>query len=594
MGRLLLKLFRRRTLHEDLEAELAFHREMAATGNNPIPLGNTANITEQGLDLWRFTSIENLWRDLVYAARGLRRSPAFVSSALLSLGLGIGVNAAVFSLAVTFLFSEPSVSDSRSVVYVQVGHNTWAQPHVLDFVRESGVFQDVTGENAEAGINWNDGSETRHLFSVVTTKNYFTTLGTPVAHGRGWTPDDPDEVVVLHHNFWQKHFSGDPSVVGRTINLDGRAYTVLGILPEGHRTLLGFGLSPDVYLPSYLNDFMLGMYARLRPGVSLGEAQARLAAVGDRLDASFPEQWKYRDELRVSPITGIARLEAEPAVMPIGIFFAMLLVVVGLVLLIACVNVAGLLLARASARRQEIAIRLSLGASRRRLLQQMLVESALLSLLGAGLGFLFAYAVATLAARIQLPLPIPIRLHMDLDWRVVLYSALLAIAATLACGLLPAWQSVKESISSHLPTRTANAAAPRARRRANGRCGHRARDRFCVPDESVPFGGNRSRLRRTQHASGARGSATRTLQRSRAPCQVRQSGTACARSASRHRSRRRRSQHSVQRRHTTPPRPHVSRYWREDTCQLPLERCHGRVLPRDGRSRPRWPSVLEQ
>jgi len=448
MRRLLLKLLRRRQLHRDLAAELAFHREMAAAHGNPIPLGKTTVIQEEALDLWRFTFPENLWRDLVYAARGLRRSPALVFSALLSLALGIGANTTIFSLGVEFLFSEPSVRDAGSLVSVRVGGNSHAKHQVLDFIRESGVFEEVVGENEETFINWNNGVETRRIFSVVATKNYFTALGSPMAHGRGFLAADPNEVVVLRHQFWRRHFNGDPSVVGRAINLSGKPYTVVGILPAAHRTLLGFGYSPDVYLPRRLDDTVLATYARLKPGVSIAQARAGLNTVATRLDAAFPERWKYVNGCQVTPVAGFARLQEEAQMMTIGLFFVMLLIVVGLVLLIACVNVASLLLARASTRRREIAIRLALGAGRGRLLQQLLVESLLLSLLGAGFGLALAQIAATLLARVQLPLPIPIRLQIEPDWRVALYAAFLTIVATLACGLLPAWQSVKESISS--------------------------------------------------------------------------------------------------------------------------------------------------
>jgi len=450
MHRLFLKLFRRRKLHQDLAAELQFHKEMAAAQNNTIPLGNATVIQEQALDLWRFSSIENLWRDAVYAARGLRRSPGFVLSALLSLALGIGVNATVFALAVEFLLSEPSVTDSRSLVAVRLGGNSHAQPRDVEFMRESGVFQDVAGENEETFVNWNDGEETRRIFSVVTTKNYFTAIGVPMLHGRGWNTNDHNDVAVLRYRFWQKYFNGDTSIVGRSITLDGRPCTVVGILPESHRTLLGFGFSPDVYMPRYLDDTMLAIYARLKPGMTLGEARAGLKVATERLDQVHPERWKRAKGWQATPIAGFNRLKEESGLMTIGLFFAMLLAVVGLVLLIACVNVASLLLARASARRQEIAIRLSLGASRGRLLQQMLIESLMLSVLGSALGLAMAQVVASLLARIQLPLPMPIRLQIEPDWRVALYAAMLSIAACLATGLLPAWQSVRESISSHL------------------------------------------------------------------------------------------------------------------------------------------------
>ena len=241
MRRLFLKLFRRRRLHEDLEAELAFHREMAAAGGNPIPLGNGGVIQEQALDLWRFNGVENLWRDLVFAVRTLRKSQGFVLTALLSLGLGIGVNTAMFSLAVEFLLSEPSVRDAKSLVYVQQGGNSHVQPVVIEQLRRSGVFEDVTGENEETFINFNDGSETRQVFALQATKNYFTGLGIPVAQGRGWNESDPNDVAVLHPHFWRTRLGGDPAIVGKAIRLDGRLYTVLGILPDNYRSLIGYG-----------------------------------------------------------------------------------------------------------------------------------------------------------------------------------------------------------------------------------------------------------------------------------------------------------------------------------------------------------------
>jgi predicted permease len=450
MHRLFLKLFRRRHLHRDLQAELAFHRDMSAAHHNPIPLGNSAVIREQAFDLWRFNFAENLWRDLVYAARGLRHSPALVLTALLSLGLGIGVNTAMFSLGVEFLFSEPSVRDAGSLVSVRVGGNSNSPEKVIDFIRSSGLFQDVAGENEETFANFNDGLETHRIFAIYTTRNYFTALGVPMLYGRGILPTDPPEVAVLHYRFWRKYFNGDPAVIGRTINLDGRICTIVGILPEHHRTLIGFGYSPDLYMPSYLDDTTLAIYARLKPGMSMAAARAGLVTVAKRMDAAIPIEWKYENELSVLPVAGFARLRSEGEFQAIGVFFALLLAIVGLVLLIACVNVASLLLARASARRREIAIRLALGAGRARLLQQLLADSLLLCLLGAGFGLVLSQITAMLLAHIQLPLPLPIRLQIQPDWRVAAYAALLTSFAVLACGLLPAWQSVKESIAPDL------------------------------------------------------------------------------------------------------------------------------------------------
>lgn len=437
-------------MEQDLEQELAFHREMSEANGDSIGLGNASSVKEQAYDMWRFNFVENLGRDIKYAARGLKKDPTLVAGALLSLSLGIGVNTAIFSLGVEFLLSEPSVTDASSLVAIRMGGSSHASPTTIQFLRDSGLFQGVTGENVEAFSNWNDGTETRRVFSVETARNYFTTIGAPVLHGRGYHEGDPNEVAVLSYGFWQRHFNSDPSVVGKSAILDERMCTIVGVLPENFRSLIGFGLAPDVYTPIYLPDKNLQIYARLKPGMGLGEALEGVKAVGARVDEVHPGRWKLASNCEVKPIAGFSRLFQEKMLRSVGAFFFVLLVVVGLVLLIACVNVASLLLARASARQREMAIRLSLGAGRARLMQQLMVESLLLSVSGAALGFALAQVVASLLARVQLPFPVPIRLQIELDWRVATYAALLAIAATVACGLLPAWQTVRESVAPAL------------------------------------------------------------------------------------------------------------------------------------------------
>ena len=155
----------------------------------------------------------------------------------------------MFSLGVEFLLSQPSVHDPASVVEVRLGGNSVAPQKVFDVLEQSGFFQDVAGENEETFMNWSDGRETHRVFSVVTSANYFTALGVPMVLGRGILPSDPSDVVVLRHGFWLAHYNGDPTIVGRAILLEGRPHTVVGILPATHRTLIGFGFSPDVYVP---------------------------------------------------------------------------------------------------------------------------------------------------------------------------------------------------------------------------------------------------------------------------------------------------------------------------------------------------------
>jgi len=262
-------------------------------------------------------------------------------------------------------------------------------------------------------------------------------------------------VVVLRHQFWQDRFNSNPGIVGRSINLDGHAYTVLGILPASHRTLVGFGVSPDIYLPRVLPDTQLELYARVKPGMSLGQCRMALYSLAQCLDRVMPQpDMKYADDTRLTPLAGFARIQQGKGAVLVGVFFAVVLALAGLVLLIACVNVASLMLVRATVRKQEIAVRLSLGASRARLLQQLLAESLLLSLAGTGAGFVLAQLAAKALAAIQLPIPIPLHLQIEPDWRAVAYAAILGAVATIACGLLPAFQSVRESFTESLHSET--------------------------------------------------------------------------------------------------------------------------------------------
>ncbi len=454
MRRIWLKLLRRRRFERDFADEVAFHRAMAEAGGNPLPFGNQAVLAEQARDLWRFTAFENLWRDVVHGGRSLARQRGLVASAVVSLALGIGANAAVFSLGMELLLSEPSVRDGSSLVSVRNGGNSHTAPANLEAVRQTGLFADVAGQREEATLNWNDGRETRTVFVMVTTKNFFDVTGVPVALGRGLLPSDPAEVTVLAHDFWSRHFGRDARVIGRTIIFDGRPFTIVGVLPPATRTLVGFGFAPDAYVPPFSANADVAMYARLKPGMSLEQTRAAVRAsappggAGATADRA-PDSLALSD-LQLRPIGGLDRLRTDPQVLTIGAFFAATLAVTMLVLILACVNVAGLLLSRGAVRQRELAIRAALGAGRARLLQQLLVESLLIATAGTLAGLALAALLGTRLAAIRLPLPIPIVLHATPDWRVVAFAAVLAVAATLLCGILPARQSVRESLAPAL------------------------------------------------------------------------------------------------------------------------------------------------
>jgi predicted permease len=412
-----------------------------------IEFGSTAKMAEDTRSEWQWKWLEDLLTDLRFAARSLRREPAFLTVAVLSLALGIGVNTAIFSLSVEALVSEPSVRDASTLASARLGGNSHIAMAQFHFLRDAKAFPDVAGLREDGDINWRNGDETQRLFVMRVTDNLFEMAGIPLTMGRGLRTGERD-AVVISSRMWRGKLASDPNAVGRSLILDGRPHTVVGVLPEDHRSLFGFGFHPELYAPVNGNQSEVKLYFRLPGGISMEASRQRLQLLAAELDKAIPERdFKYVNNIRFHTLTGLHQLVAEKS---IAIFFFMLMAVVTLLLAIACLNVSGLLLARASSRGQEFAIRASLGAGRGRLLRQLLTESLLLAVMGTLAGLVLNVILTRLVSGVDLQLPVPIVIRIDPDWRLMAYASIVAAACALMVGLLPAWRASRSSAGDAL------------------------------------------------------------------------------------------------------------------------------------------------
>ena len=413
-------------------------------------------------------------QDLRYAARMLVKSPGFTAIAVLSLALGVGANTAIFSLVNVVLLKPVPVHepDRLAAVFMTDQRNPGNLPlshlNYKDLRDRNEVFTEMAAFTF-AQVNWSSGTESEQIPAQVVSGNYFSLLGAPPALGRGFLPEEdlkPTPVVVVSHGFWERSLGSDRAVVGRTLSLNRMPFTVVGVAPEGFTgTLLGGG--PAVWMPMSMHNvvqpnfdwyeqrrglFLLA-FGRLKPGVDAAQAAANLRTVFAQLEQAFPNDNKGRSAGAVPLLD--ARLNPNgQGGGPVVQISAILMTVVGIVLLIACANIANLLLARANRRRKEIAVRLALGADRRRLVRQLLTESLLLSLIGGTLGLLLAYWLLDVLVAADLPLPLPIDDNLSVDGRVLGFTALLAVATGLLFGLAPAIQASRPDVVPVLKNET--------------------------------------------------------------------------------------------------------------------------------------------
>lgn len=404
--------------------------------------GNAAHAAEQSREAWRWTWMEDLARDLRHALRALRKERGFAITAILSLALGIGLNTTIFSLTSEFLFSQPSVRDPATLMAAQFGGSTQLPFREYKFVRDAAIFAGLAGENPMQEVNWRTGESSLRLFVTRVTENYFDVAGVPLAQGRGIATNERN-VAVVSHRFWRSRLGGKDAVLGSVLILDGVPHTVVGLLPRGHRTLVGFGYAPDLYLPLPNENTSVSAFGRLPADQNAAGMRERMKTVAADLDRIYPDAATRRiDRVSLTSLVGTERL-GQGFLTTVAAFFALMLGVSALLLLIACANVASLLLARASARAQEFAIRMSIGAGRSRLIRQLLAESLLISLLGTAAGLLMNYGLTRVMNRLEVALPFPVQLAITPDWRLLLYASVISIAAAVAAGLLPALKATR-------------------------------------------------------------------------------------------------------------------------------------------------------
>ena len=415
--------------------------------------------------------METLLKDLRFAGRTLIKSPGFAIVALLTLALGIGANSAIFSVVNAILlrplaYKNPEqlmlINHNYTKINLKASVSAFGYAHYRDNARSFESLAAVTGWAA----NLTGEGEPERLTGQAVSANFFQTLGTAAAKGRVFAPGEDQEgknrVLVLNHGFWQRRFGGDPNILNRTLALNGENYTVVGVMPETFQFGRETGMIIDLWRPifftpqqlssnSLTNEF-LSVIGRLRAGVTQQEAQAEMDTIAANL------RRLYMQGADASLWTLLLTSFREQVIGDIRTMLLIVLLVVGFVLLIACANVANLLLARAAARQKEIAVRTALGAGRWRIIRQLLTESVLLSASGGAFGLLFGYwGVKALISLNEDRIP---RAHeISLDWNVLLFTCLVSILTGILFGIVPAFQTAKTDLHEALKEGGRSAAA---------------------------------------------------------------------------------------------------------------------------------------
>jgi predicted permease len=470
----LRSVFLRGRREAELGEELRYHIEreterLVAAGMAPDlarlqarrTFGSVEAVKEHSRDARGTRLVDHLGRDTRHAARRLRRDWRFTVAAVLILGLGIGVNTALFSLVNAVLLHRYSVADTERVVDIYqnlrgggAGANTY--PVYLDISAYSGVFASTTAAYVPRAATFRQGSAIRQGMVEHVSASYLQVLGLRPTLGRWFSAAEDARhappVAVVGHRAWTTRFASDPGIVGRILHIDGVPVTIVGVAPAGHAATLNMGVHTDFWLPIGVLPAFLGgseraferrvdeppffVKARLQPGVTVARAQAAMSALGARLAREFPKE---------DPGAGISvyassdvRIHPQLDVV-IAAFAAALFLIVGLVLAIACSNLATLLLVRGAGRLKEVSVRLAVGATRAQLVRHLLTESVLLALAGGAAGCVLAWGTAQWLTSLDLPVDV----EVGLDLRVLAFAFALSLVTAVVFGLAPALKSTR-------------------------------------------------------------------------------------------------------------------------------------------------------
>jgi predicted permease len=463
-------LFRSR-MERDMDREMRFHIEVRADDlqRSGLPraeaerqarteFGDVVRWKEAGREARGLRLVDDLGADLRYAVRTFRRTPGFAIAAIMSLALGIGASTAIFGLLDLLLLKPLPVREPQQLVHLTTAgergpaaSGSSNTPWFQQVASRTDLFSDVMlARHDTYKVAINGGVEV--LMGQRVTTNYYALLGIPAVLGRTFAPMDRPEsggspVAVISHRLWQRRFAGRADVLGAPISVDQRSYTIVGVTPPQFSGIL-VGWTMDVTLPLDTSEFMdagnwmtMPMIARLQPGVDRVHARAQLQPMLRATATGTTERFRrrYLESVVVEPAArGISDLRQ-----PFGRPLRLLMAAVALLLLIACVNLAGLLAARNAARHHELGMRLALGASRFRIVRQLLTESALLAVFGAGFGLFLGINGGNFLLALMPPFFGPLSLSLSADWRVLTFAVVATGATTVLFGMVPAWQGSK-------------------------------------------------------------------------------------------------------------------------------------------------------